>query len=119
MDSEITVRKLLSFWFSLMMGCVILVGAEKLGWSQVVWSLSEPLTVPVKQVIWDRYDGVREWVSWWQYWRAGQEELARLKVNLSDRAVLTVEVVLLREENEQMRRLLGADFPSNDPKLPV
>ncbi len=119
MDFEIADRKLISFWFSLVMVGVILVGAERLGWSQPIWQVTERVTVPVKSMIWSEYDGLKRYLSWWQYWRQGQQELVRLKQVLSGEAGQVSELVELREENQRLRKLLGADFPSDWKFLPA
>ena len=74
--------------------------------------------MPIKSVIWSQYDLVWERWFWWQEQKAGQEELARLKVKMGEEAVLVAEVAQLRQENEQLRRLLGAAFPAKWQFLP-
>jgi cell shape-determining protein MreC len=117
METDIS-RKLLSFWFLLLMGCVIFVGMERLGWSGMVWQVSEQVTVPVKSVIWGQYDLVQDRLGWWQYWRSEQEELVRLKFVMREEVLLVAEVAELRKENEELRRLLGATFPGYWEFLP-
>lgn len=119
MDTDLTTRKLLSWWVAIVLATGVLIGAERLHWTLRVWTTSEFVTVPVKRWIWQQQASWQQQFAWWDYWRSGQTELVRLKRALRDQAGLVSRLGEAEAENATLRKLLGAPLPGNWQFLPA
>lgn len=99
---------------------LLLLGLDQLGLLAGVKIFFSRFTLPVKESIWGEYQTVNEnWANRgqqatdWVMLRDKTEILEREKISLK------AEVDRLRQENESMRKLLGATLPSQWQFLPA
>jgi len=111
-------RKIFTTWLSFAFASLVLIGLEQLNLTAPIWSVTELLTIPVKQNIWHQQQSIQQRFSWWQYWKQGQEELIRTKRALQQRAINATQIGELKTENQNLRKLLGVPLASNWKFLP-
>lgn len=86
------------------------------GWPKRV---VERMLVPVEMAARTSVGVVSRPVEWLQFVVSGVDRIADLEARLRERVVEGNELVKLRQENEQMRRLLGAELPPDWKFTPV
>lgn len=74
---------------------------------------------PVKFAIWNQSQKATDKLRWITYWQTGQKDLQQLQRAYQEQTELFSQVAQLKQENQQIRKMLGADLPSNWKYLPA
>lgn len=112
------LQTLISWWLVAVVISGLLWGldwAGRLGWmhwgADVVFNPPKEYLSGIKADVYQKYQYV-------QYWRQGQQELWLLRKHSVDAAKMESELQRLQQENEALRKLLGAPLQSNWKFLP-
>lgn len=111
--------RVINWWIILAIISGVLILADYNNYAQPLWKSTEQVTVNVKQFIWSQQNQLAHKFDWWNYWRQGQSELQTLRRAYQKQATISAKLNQLQQENQQLRQLLGADFPSNWKFTPV
>jgi rod shape-determining protein MreC len=114
---EITKR--LPLFLSLVLVSLLLILFDWLGLLRPVRGLVEGGIAPVKQRVYDIRQNFLGTFSVFSFWRSGTVKIAHLEERIRELSVNESEVTRLREENEKMRKLLGAPLPKSWKLLPA
>src|SRR3990170_469148 len=93
--------------------------ADKTNVFKGVRSSVESILVPVERAVFDASPVVRSPVDALRYWRSGTARIADLERQVTQLTVDSAKLSSLEEENEAMRRLLGAPLPRQWKFIPA
>ncbi|NIT03518.1 hypothetical protein GTO10_01080, partial [Candidatus Saccharibacteria bacterium] len=92
---------------------------DRFGILRPVKGLVESGVNPIKKIVFGAKQSVMGGFSTVSFWRTGTVKIAHLEERVRELSALSGEVASLREENEKMRRLLGAGLPKAWKFLPA
>lgn len=95
-------------YFVLVLASVILIVVDRLGWVGWVRGGIETALIPVEKSVYQVSLLFRSPIQTLRFWRTGAVRIADLERQVAELTVDATKIVALEEENEAMRRLLGA-----------
>ncbi|OGY16279.1 MAG: hypothetical protein A2785_01670 [Candidatus Chisholmbacteria bacterium RIFCSPHIGHO2_01_FULL_49_18] len=98
---------------------LLLVFADRTKVITVLRRSVESILVPVERAVFDASPAVRSPVDALRYWRSGTARIADLERQVTQLTVDSAKLSSLEEENQAMRRLLGAPLPRQWKFIPA
>lgn len=113
------MRKNLAVFLLLVFISGFLFFLDQKGWLGPVRGVIERPILAAEERIYSLNILVSSYLNIFSYWRSGEKELMRLQGELRQLAVDSSQLLTCLEENEAMRRLLGAPLPPQWKFLPA
>lgn len=98
---------------------IFLIGLDSVGWLGAVRGLVEGVLVPVEQTGFRASQSLLTPIETLRFWRSGAARIADLERQVAELSVDATKLLALEEENEAMRRLLGAQLPAKWRFIPA
>lgn len=105
------LRKNLAVFLLLIFVSLLLFFLDQKGWISPVRGIVDRPILAIEKKIYDIKLASYQVIKPLSYWRSGEKEIMRLQGQLRQATVDSSQLSVCLEENEEMRRLLGAPLP--------
>lgn len=112
-------RKNLAIFLLLLFLSFLLLFLDQKNWISPVRGLMEKPVLAIEERMHVFNISISQSLNFFSYWRSGEKELMRLQGQLRQLALESGQLSACLEENEEMRRLLGAPLPPQWKFLPA